>query len=389
MKRNSCYNLCIMIKNEKPLVSICTTFFNADKYIHRLIQSCLNQTYSNIEVVLVDENSIDQSEKIMEEYAKQDSRVKYFRIDKKIGIAECLKKAFEYAEGRYLIFPGADDWLTRDFIEKGVQNFEKYPDTAGVIPKIITLLDAGNNRFEYHSEINVPSGIYSREWFAERLYRSTIGVSSIMAIVRKEDALNFMEDFLKNYCYCQSFPESLREMYRRLFGTDMLFFLEILRRYKTFVWDNSLIFLKVMQSQHITFNALRQDSVEAILKYYHYHLICYAYAYKRGYPDFYHGMKIFLGCEALATAVVYFLKSGLKQPFIKISEDKKQLREFFGAFSIFEIAEVCVRLIPRIIRRFLNFAAQNLFKKKQPTMKLTGIFNKENFLDADGNFTAQ
>ena len=62
-----------MSKNKQILVSICTTFRNGDQYIHRLIQSGLNQTYNAIEIVLVDEASTDLSQKIVEEYALRDS----------------------------------------------------------------------------------------------------------------------------------------------------------------------------------------------------------------------------------------------------------------------------------------------------------------------------
>src|SRR3989344_3877083 len=375
-----------MDKDGKPLVSICTTFFNAEKYIRRLIQSCLNQTYGNIEIVLVDEASIDASQKIVEEYTKYDSRVKYFRLDEKIGIAKCLKKTFEFARGRYVIFPGADDWLARDFIEKGVNDFEKYPDAAGIVPKIITLLDTGNNQFEYHSEINISSDIYSREWFVRRLYRSTIGVSSIMAFVRREDAQDFMEYFMKEYYDNLSFPEQLRKMYLRLFGTDMLFFLHILRNYKSFVWDNSLIFLKIIQYQSITFDSFNQDSVAGIFKWYYYHFLCYAHAYQQEYLHFYRGIKIFIGSEMLSTTLIYFFKSGFKSSFLNITESRKLLSEFFADFSFFEIVATIVFFIPRIIYRFFSFAARSIFKKRVSKKKLAKVIRRENFLNSEGNF---
>ena len=114
-----------MYKNNDPLVSICVTFFNAGGLIRRILDSSLNQTYRNIEVVIVDDVSTDDSEKIISEYVARDKRVRYFRNTERIFIIKSLLKILELARGKFVIWPGADDWLSRDFIANGVRDFLK------------------------------------------------------------------------------------------------------------------------------------------------------------------------------------------------------------------------------------------------------------------------
>src|SRR3989344_2573612 len=134
-----------------PLVSICTTFFNAERYIHRLLESCLNQTHRNVEIVILDDASTDRSEKIIREYAKRDSRVKYFRNDVRSNIAESFLKMFKSAKGEFAMMMGADDWLPRNYTENGVRIFLKYPNIAGIVPDVTSLFEYKNDLFEFRN----------------------------------------------------------------------------------------------------------------------------------------------------------------------------------------------------------------------------------------------
>ena len=131
-----------------PLVSICITFFNAEKFIKRALDSSLGQTYKNIEVVLLDDDSSDKSREIAMDYAARDPRVKYFRNKERTGTLNSLIKTVDLAKGDFVFWPGVDDWLSRDFAEKGVRHFLENPDIAGVAPNLITL-EARGDRFEY------------------------------------------------------------------------------------------------------------------------------------------------------------------------------------------------------------------------------------------------
>ena len=378
------------MQNKEPLVSICTTFFNPGRYIHRFLDSSLNQTYKNIEVVLVDNASTDDSEKIIKEYAARDSRVKYFRNPEGLGITDSLMRTFKLAQGDFVIWPGADDWLARDYITNGVESFLRHPDAAGIVPWVIGLHEIEGVGFELDDDSTFPSKTYSSEWLMRRMYRSKISLCiTQLALVRRKDAVSFMNYFLKNYCHNPSMPEELRELYlKKAFGIDIVFLIEILTRYKNFVWDNTLRYIKIRHSENISFDVYRLDSVFGIFKYYYYILLSYQHLYKFQWPKFYSGMKIYSGLDVLSAVIVYFIKSGLHPSFWDIRKSRMQILQFFSDFSAFEITAVVMLLIPMIISRFLLAIIRRIPQKDERKDRELRIFTGENFLDSEGRFKA-
>ncbi|MEK7465644.1 MAG: glycosyltransferase family 2 protein [Patescibacteria group bacterium] len=372
--------------NKKPLVSICATFLNSEKYIHRFLESSLNQTYKNIEVVLVDDASTDDSQRIIAEYALHDKRIRYFRNPEKLGIIPGLKRAYELAEGEFVIWLGTDDWLTRNSIERGVRSFLRYPDSSAVMPRVISLREIDKEKFDFIMDASVPSGIYSAEWIAKQTYRGFLSASCLFALFRKEDALSAINYFLKNCCYSPDFPEELREItLKKAYAPDFIFFLEILTRYKNCVSDDSFIIMKITHSSNLTFKNLEFSSASNVLKSEYYGLLFFKSIYKYKYPNFYSRMKIYTGAQSLATFFIYFLRSGLRPSFFDIKENRKVISEYFKDFSIIERVLVTSLLIPRIISRLFGFLGRSA-KKDDLKLKESQVFVKENFLDRDGYF---
>jgi len=94
---------------EDGLVSIITPVYNADRFISETIESVQSQTYENWEMILVDDCSSDNSKKIIEEYAKVDSRVKYISLVENSGAAVARNTGIDYAKGRFIAFIDSDD----------------------------------------------------------------------------------------------------------------------------------------------------------------------------------------------------------------------------------------------------------------------------------------
>ena len=84
-------------------ISIITPVYNTQKYLKRCIESVLSQTYSNIELLLIDDGSTDESGKICDEYANKDSRVKVFHITNG-GPSRARNIGLENATGNYISF---------------------------------------------------------------------------------------------------------------------------------------------------------------------------------------------------------------------------------------------------------------------------------------------
>ena len=93
------------------MISIIVPIYNTAKYLSQCIDSILNQSYKNIEIILVNDASPDNSLSICESYSKKDSRI--ILIDKKIneGVDKARFTGLEYANGKYILFVDSDDWL--------------------------------------------------------------------------------------------------------------------------------------------------------------------------------------------------------------------------------------------------------------------------------------
>lgn len=96
----------------KPLVSIAMCTYNGEKYIRQQLDSILNQTYRNLEIVIVDDKSDDRTFEIIKEYAGKDRRIKYFQNKVNLGFNKNFENAIRLTTGGYIAISDQDDvWL--------------------------------------------------------------------------------------------------------------------------------------------------------------------------------------------------------------------------------------------------------------------------------------
>ena len=100
------------------LVSIIMPTYNCGKFIGRTIESVQAQTYSNWEIIIVDDCSTDGTKEVVEEYAKTDARIKYHALEKNSGAAVARTRAMQLAEGAYMAFLDSDDIWFPEKLEK-------------------------------------------------------------------------------------------------------------------------------------------------------------------------------------------------------------------------------------------------------------------------------
>lgn len=99
------------------LISIIIPIYNVEKYIHRCVDSVINQTYQNLEIILVDDGSPDNCGKICDEYATKDTRIKVIHKENG-GLSDARNYGIESATGEWLFFLDSDDWIYPQTIEK-------------------------------------------------------------------------------------------------------------------------------------------------------------------------------------------------------------------------------------------------------------------------------
>lgn len=98
-------------------ISVIVPIYNSEKYIRRCIESIINQTYKELEIILINDGSTDNSLDIISEYKKNDSRIVVIN-QKNSGVAFSRNKGLNVSKGEYLMFMDNDDYIDLDYIEK-------------------------------------------------------------------------------------------------------------------------------------------------------------------------------------------------------------------------------------------------------------------------------
>ena len=98
------------------LISIIVPIYNGEKYLKRCINSIINQTYSNLEIILINDGSKDNSKKICEELAEKDNRIIVINKDNE-GVANARNDGLNRATGKYIAFVDSDDYIEKNMIE--------------------------------------------------------------------------------------------------------------------------------------------------------------------------------------------------------------------------------------------------------------------------------
>lgn len=107
--------------NEKPLISVIVPVYNAGTYLEECLESIINQTYVNIELLLVDDGSTDGSSEVCDRYAKTDSRISVIH-QKNMGAALARRNGVQRVAGEYICFVDADDRIDKGMIAFFVEN---------------------------------------------------------------------------------------------------------------------------------------------------------------------------------------------------------------------------------------------------------------------------
>ena len=147
---------------EGPLVSINIPVYKCEKYIYRCLESVKNQTYKNLEIILVNDCTPDNSVEIIEEYisANENLNIKLIHLDSNQGLSIVRNMAIDFSTGKYIYMLDSDDYITKDCIEKLVENSEKYQCEITVGESICEYEDSGEKKqlFRIRSKNNIILG---------------------------------------------------------------------------------------------------------------------------------------------------------------------------------------------------------------------------------------
>lgn len=130
-----------MIQNE-PLVSVITPAYNAERFIAETIESVLAQTYSNWEMIIVDDSSTDRTVEIVQTYVDRDERIKLHQLEKNSGSGIARNRAMDLAKGRFIAFLDSDDLWMPEKLERQIK-FMLDNDIAFSFTKYVRMKEDG------------------------------------------------------------------------------------------------------------------------------------------------------------------------------------------------------------------------------------------------------
>jgi len=129
--------------NNQPLVSIVLPVYNGEKYLETSIESCIDQTYTNWELLIIDDGSKDMSAEIAKRYEQKDSRIHYYKNEQNLKLPRTLNRGFSLAKGDYLTWTSDDNYYRPKALEKMVQILEN--STSEFTFATCSIVDADGN----------------------------------------------------------------------------------------------------------------------------------------------------------------------------------------------------------------------------------------------------
>lgn len=142
---------------EKDLVTIIIAIYNAEKYLDKTINSVLNQTYKNFELILIDDGSKDNSLEICEKYKNKDNRIRLIKQEN-LGVSASRNKGLEIANGEFICFMDADDYIEQNMLEEYIGIYKKYNYDL-IVSGYFSEIDLDNNIS--YDKIYLPNKRYS------------------------------------------------------------------------------------------------------------------------------------------------------------------------------------------------------------------------------------
>lgn len=154
---------------KKVFISVIVPVYNVEKYLHQCVDSILNQTFRDFELILVDDGSKDNSSQICDDYVEQDERV-YVIHQPNGGQVKARKAGLEKSTGEYVFFVDSDDWLELDALEIACCSAK---DNNADIVTFDGYFCYSNNRKAPVGQ-SVPSGVFDKKQMIERIYPKMI-----------------------------------------------------------------------------------------------------------------------------------------------------------------------------------------------------------------------
>lgn len=300
-----------MLKNMKNRLffSICVPVYNVEKYLCDCIESVLNQSYGQFELVLVDDGSTDNSYQICQDYQSKDSRVKAFTKENG-GQISAREFAFDHVSGDVILCLDSDDYIENDTLDKLNDYFTKEnPDCI---------------YFNWQRVCN------DRVLSSKKEIKSVEKINDISRILKKVCSNSFFNSMCTKAFRKELLPKrKLVDFYNVRHGEDLVQTLDILEFAKTVLFVPDVFYNYRVNFDSISYNInLEKSYVESSVRYYVYLFLKKKNFFsKKDWSDYgmYCAEKLYKNVCIISVAQISFLK---KKEYFEIIRNSQYYREF-------------------------------------------------------------
>lgn len=250
----------------KTKISIIMPVYNVENYLKQCLESVINQTITEIEIICVNDGSTDGSLKILEQFAQKDDRIQI--INKKNGgIASARNKAFNYVTGEYIGFLDSDDWIEPNMYEKLYENAKKHD--SDMVMCSAHLFDELNQKLLYNLpyftlesfDESFDDTVFNHQATGNFLFKINVTPWNKLykASFLKENNIKFYEglDFEDNPFFYESYLKAKKVSLLR----DYLYFYRI-NRQDSFISAGNKRFFDIVPIQNLNEKIIRENCPE-------------------------------------------------------------------------------------------------------------------------------
>lgn len=182
----------------EDLISVIVPVYNVENYLVRCLDSILDQTYRNLEIILIDDGSSDTSGEICDQYARKDSRITVLH-KKNCGVSAARNTALSMKHGRYLSFIDADDWIDKKMIETQYENIIRENAQISIIGYQMVWENGNTQTMSDQAAYYVWNRDEAlSEWIMQRTFKGfmcdKLFAAELFENVRFPEELSYMED---------------------------------------------------------------------------------------------------------------------------------------------------------------------------------------------------
>lgn len=250
-----------------PKVSVIIPCYNVAPWLERCLDSLINQTLSDLEIICIDDKSTDETLKILNKYDKKDDRVKLCQLKENSGVAVARNKGMEIATGEYIGFVDPDDFVDLDFYEKLYNTAHK--NNADIVKAGVKIIDIPHKTESTISSVGMPIHEFCSQFWSA-IYKHTFLIKNKITfpdgIITAQDSTFLTQVSLNtNSFICIDENTYYHYFYQRpnSLDSEMLTHAKAMSKYNAFKLNLEYI----NQSQHIDKNKFIMSHVVGHLSY--------------------------------------------------------------------------------------------------------------------------